>query len=447
MHREAMEDLRRWADSPRRKPLVVTGARQVGKTWLVLEFGREHYDAVAHVTFLDNEVMKGVFAGSLEPNRLLAAISAYTGTDASSGKVLVFLDEIQECPRAIASLKQLYEDRPDVPVIAAGSLLGVAMNRSATSRNAQERVSWPVGKVDYLDMHPMTFREFVSAVGQPRLAQLLRADSLELACAMGEKYDDLLRLYLYTGGMPEAVQAYLDTNLLAESRKVQLRLLRDYEFDFSKHVAVPVESERIREVWRSVPTQVSRESGINKFVYSKIKAGGRGREYRDAVSWLVDAGLVTRVSRVSRPGIPLLSHADERSFKLFLLDVGLLGAAYGLDQDIVLHGDALYVQGKGAYAEQYVCQQLVASSACVPYYWSANGRTEKGEVDFLYECRGKVVPLEVKSDDNVRSRSLAKFAKQYGIERCQRLSRRGYKDEGWLVNLPLFAANVLPALL
>ena len=202
MHREAMEDLRRWADSPRRKPLVVTGARQVGKTWLVLEFGREHYDAVAHVTFLDNEVMKGVFAGSLEPNRLLAAISAYTGTDASSGKVLVFLDEIQECPRAIASLKQFCEDRPDVPVIAAGSLLGVAMNRSATSRNAQERVSWPVGKVDYLDMHPMTFREFVSAVGQPRLAQLLRADSLELACAMGEKYDDLLRLYLYTGGMP-----------------------------------------------------------------------------------------------------------------------------------------------------------------------------------------------------------------------------------------------------
>lgn len=447
MHREAMEDLRRWADSPRRKPLVVTGARQVGKTWLVLEFGREHYDAVAHVTFLDNEVMKGVFAGSLEPNRLLAAISAYTGTDASSGKVLVFLDEIQECPRAIASLKQLYEDRPDVPVIAAGSLLGVAMNRSATSRNAQGRVSWPVGKVDYLDMHPMTFREFVSAVGQPRLAQLLGADSLELACAMGEKYDDLLRLYLYTGGMPEAVQAYLDTNLLAESRKVQLRLLRDYEFDFSKHVAVPVESGRIREVWRSVPTQVSRESGINKFVYSKIKAGGRGREYRDAVSWLVDAGLVTRVSRVSRPGIPLLSHADERSFKLFLLDVGLLGAAYGLDQDIVLHGDALYAQGKGAYAEQYVCQQLVASSACVPYYWSADGRTEKGEVDFLYECRGKVVPLEVKSDDNVRSRSLAKFAKQYGIERCQRLSRRGYKDEGWLVNLPLFAANVLPALL
>lgn len=247
--------------------------------------------------------------------------------------------------------------------------------------------------------------------------------------------------------MPEAVQAYLDTNLLAESRKVQLRLLRDYEFDFSKHVAAPADSERIREVWRSVPTQVSRESGINKFAYSKVRAGGRGREYRDAVSWLVDAGLVTRVSRVSRPGIPLRAHADERSFKLFLLDVGLLGAAYGLDQEIVLNGDALYAQGKGAYAEQYVCQQLVAGNACVPYYWSADGRTEKGEVDFVYECRGKVVPLEVKSDENVRSRSLAKFAKEYGIEHCQRLSLRGYRDEGWLVNLPLFAANVLPAAL
>ena len=447
MHREAMEDLRKWAASPRRKPLVVTGARQVGKTWLVLEFGRGYFDAVAHVTFLDNEVMKSVFAGSLEPDRLLAAISAYTGTDASNGKTLVFLDEIQECPRAIASLKRFCEDRPDVPVVAAGSLLGVAMNRSSSARDESERVSWPVGKVDYLDMHPMTFREFVEAVGQPQLARLLRADSLELASAMGEKYDDLLRTYLFTGGMPEAVQAYLDTNLLAESRKVQLRLLRDYEFDFSKHVAAPADSERIREVWRSVPTQVSRESGINKFAYSKVKAGGRGREYRDAVSWLVDAGLVTRVSRVSRPGIPLRAHADERSFKLFLLDVGLLGAAYGLDQEIVLNGDALYAQGKGAYAEQYVCQQLVAGNACVPYYWSADGRSEKGEVDFVYECRGKVVPLEVKSDENVRSRSLAKFAKEFGIERCQRLSLRGYRDEGWLVNLPLFAANVLPAAL
>ena len=447
MYRTAMHDLEQWAKSPRRKPLVVTGARQVGKTWLVLQFGHERFDAVAHVTFLDNEVMKNVFAGSLEPDRLLAAISAYTGTDASSGKTLVFFDEIQECPRAITSLKQFCELRPNIPIVAAGSLLGVAMSRSSSQQDDAQRVSWPVGKVDYLDMHPMTFREFVEALGEPRLAKLLEKDSLDLASALGEKYEDLLKLYLYIGGMPEAVQAYIDTRLLAEARKVQLRLLRDYEFDFSKHVSTPVDSERIREVWRSVPMQISRESGINKFVYSKVKAGGRGREYRDAVSWLVDSGLVTRVSRVSRPGIPLLTYADDRSFKLFLFDVGLLGAAYGLDQGVVVRGDSLYTQGKGAYAEQYVCQQLVASNACVPYYWSADGRTEKAEVDFVYECRGKVIPLEVKSDDNVRSRSLAKFSREFGIERCQRLSLLGYKDEGWLVNIPLFAADVLPDVL
>lgn len=447
MYRAAMQDLERWANSPRRKPLVVTGARQVGKTWLVLEFGRTHFDAVAHVTFLDNEVMKNVFSGSLEPDRLLTAIGAYTGTNASGGRTLVFLDEIQECPRAIASLKQFCEQRPEIPIVAAGSLLGVAMNRSFGPNGSTERVSWPVGKVDYLDLHPMTFKEFVRAMGQDQLAQLLDASTLDLASAMGEKYEDLLRLYLFVGGMPEAVQVYADTGALFESRRVQLRLLRDYELDFSKHVPTLQDAERIREVWRSVPTQVSRESGINKFVYSKVTVGGRGRDYKDAVSWLVDAGLVTRVNRVTRPGIPLRSYVDERSFKLFLLDVGLLGAAYGLDQGIVVHGDSLYTQGKGAYAEQYVCQQLVASNSCVPYYWSADGRSAKGEVDFLYEHGGKVVPLEVKSDNNVHSRSLARFSKEYGIPRCQRLSPRGYHDEGWLVNLPLFAANVLPAIL
>jgi predicted AAA+ superfamily ATPase len=192
-----------------------------------------------------------------------------------------------------------------------------------------------------------------------------------------------------------------------------------------------------------VPTQISHETGINKFTYSKVKTGGRGRGYKDAVSWLVDAGMVTRVPRVSRPGILLLTYVNDCSFKLFLLDVGLLGATYGLDQDVIVRGDSLFTQGKGAYVEQYVCQQLVASNSCVPYYWSADGRTDKAEVDFVYECRGKVIPLEVKPDDNVRSRSLAKFSKEFGIERCQRLSLRGYKDEGWLVNLPLFAADVL----
>jgi uncharacterized protein len=442
MERTAMKDLEAWAASPRRKPLIVGGARQVGKTWLVKEFGRTHYDAVAHIVFQDNEVMKRVFDGTLDPERLLTAIGTYTATNPSDGKTLVFLDEIQECPRAITSLKMFCEERPDVPIVAAGSLLGVAQNRSTEN---DERISWPVGKVDYLDLHPMTFAEFLMALGEGRYADLLKAETLDLACAMAEHYDDLLKLYFYVGGMPEAVQAYCDSRLLAESRKVQLRLLRDYELDFSKHVVTPVDTERIRETWRSVPTQISRESGAGKFMYSKIKTGARGRDYKDAVLWLADAGLVTKVNRISKPGIPLRTYEDEGSYKLFMLDVGLMGAALNLSSDTILEGSELFTQGKGALAEQYVCQQLVASNRCVPYYWSADGSKQKGEVDFLYECEGDVIPLEVKSDQNVHSRSLARFAKEYGIKRSQRLSVKGYEDLGWLVNIPLFAADMLPA--
>lgn len=442
MDRLAMHELEAWAASPRRKPLIVGGARQVGKTWLVLEFGRKHYDAVAHVTFMDNETMKSVFEGSLDSDRLLSAIGTFTGTDAADGRTLVFLDEIQECPRALTSLKMFCEQRPDIPVIAAGSLLGVALNRDARADGSG--VSWPVGKVDYLDLHPMNFIEFLMALGEGRYAELLKPETLDLADAFGERYEDLLRLYFYVGGMPEAVQSYCDTHLLQESRKVQQRLLRDYEYDFAKHVTSPLETDRIRETWRSVPVQISRESGVSKFIYAQIRQGGRGRDYRDAVAWLQDAGLVTRVTRVSKPGLPLKAYEDDRSFKLFLLDIGLLGAALGLDARTILEGDALYTQGKGAMAEQYVCQQLVSANKGTPYYWSSNRAERKAEVDFLYEMEGTLIPLEVKSDRNVHSKSLARFAQEFGITRCQRLSPLPYEDLGWLVNLPLFAADLLP---
>jgi predicted AAA+ superfamily ATPase len=438
MKRNAMASLETWAASRNRKPLVVNGARQVGKTWLVREFGKEHFESIAYVNFLENETMQSVFAGSLEPARLLAAIGAYTGARTSDGSTLVFLDEIQECPRAITSLKMLCEQRPDVPVIAAGSLLGVAMSAG------RDGASWPVGKVSYLDLHPMTFVEFLRALGDDQMANLVRADSLELIDAMSERYNDRLREYLFVGGMPEAVREFAATHDPLAARAVQERLLRDYEHDFSKHVDSPTETERIRETWRSVPAQISRESGTNKFVYSQVKQGGRGRDYKDAVSWLVDAGLVTRVSRVTRPGVPLGSYVDDRSFKLFMLDVGLLGAALRLDERTIVEGDRLFTHAKGAYAEQYVCQQLVASNACTPYYWSADGRQSKAEVDLIYDYKGAVVPVEVKADENVRSSSLGRFARENGIARSVRLSLRGHVDQGWLVNIPLAAADILP---
>lgn len=447
-----MQKLETWKSSKRRKPLVVRGARQVGKTWLVSEFARKSFQSFAHVTFLDNEAMANVFAGSLEADRLLGAIGAYTGTNPLDGNTLVFLDEIQECPRGITALKMFCEQRPEVPVVAAGSLLGVALNReNADSASGTDRVSWPVGKVDYLDLHPMTYREFLRAAGKPQLADLLSPDAFDVTDALAESYNDLLRIYLYTGGMPEAVQAYIDSGLLADARAVQNRLLLDYEHDFAKHVASPTETERIRETWRSVPTQIARETGSNRFLYSHIRQGGRGRDYKDAVSWLVDAGIVSRVRRITRPGIPLHSYEDETAFKLYLLDVGLLGAALHLNAETLLEGNTLFTHAKGIYAEQYVCQQLVASGndsqwpqGSTPYYWSADGKQTKGEVDFLYECEGKVVPVEVKADRNVKGKSIAQFSKRYGIDRCLRLSLQGYTDQGWIVNYPLYAANLLP---
>lgn len=441
MEREAMENLERWKVSKRRKPLVVRGARQVGKTYLVREFAQRDFDALAHVVFLDNNVMKDVFAGSLDANRLLAAIGAYTGTNPSDGHTLVFLDEIQECPRAITSLKMLCEQRPDVPVVAAGSLLGVALSRGGSDEGS--RASWPVGKVDYLDLHPMTFREFLRGIGRDQMADLISRQSIDVVDAMGERYEDFLRQYLYVGGMPEAVQVFADTGDLDQARVVQDRLLLDYEHDFSKHVGSATETERIQEAWRSVPTQIVRETGTKKFMYSQVKKGGRGRDYKDAVSWLVDSGLVTKVQKVTRPGIPLRTYADDVSFKLYLLDVGLLGAALHLDSRTILDGDRLFTHAKGVYAEQFVCQQLVAGGA-TPYYWSADGKNHKGEIDFLYEHDGSVVPLEVKADENVKAKSLRDFCQEYGIERSLRLSLRGHVDQGWVVNYPLYAADLLP---
>ena len=441
MKREATEKLSQWYNSPTRKPLVLSGARQVGKTWLVQDFASSRAP-LAYVNLLNNQTMQSVFAGSLDPDRLLTAISAYTGTTASDGHTFVFLDEVQECPRALTSLKMFCEQRPDVPVVVAGSLLGVALNRGADT-DGQGGVSWPVGKVDYLDLYPMTFLEFLDAMGEEGLADLVRGGSFDLVSAMGEKYEDLLRIYLYVGGMPEAVARYVGTGSLKEARAVQEHLIRDYEYDFSKHVASPIGTERIRETWRSVPTQIAREGGNGKFVYSQIRTGGRGRDYRDAVSWLVDAGLVIQVRRVGMPGMPLRSYADDRSFKLFMLDTGLLGAALRLPEKVIIEGDALFTHAKGAYAEQYVCQQLMAYGGNAPYYWSADGKKSKAEVDFLYDYSGTVIPVEVKAERNVSSTSLGNFAHNYGIKRCVRLSLLGYKDQGWLVNLPLYAADAL----
>ncbi len=439
MQRTAMNELLRWKESERRKPLVVNGARQVGKTWLVCEFARQHFKEIAHVVFLDNEEMRRAFSGSLDPDRLLTIIGATTGTNPQSGETLVFFDEIQECPRAITSLKLFCEQRPEVPLVAAGSLLGVALNKGASDTG--QTASWPVGKVNYLDLHPMTFDEYVAAVAGDSLSQVLRSGDYDLMDTLSERLGDLLRTYLYVGGMPEVVKAYVDTKDFSLVRTVQMELLNGYERDFSKHVESPLETERLRQSWRSAASQLARESELKRFSYAAIRQGGRGRDYKDAIAWLIDAGLLTKVSKISKPFEPLSAYADDTYFKLYLLDVGLLGAMVKLSSKVMVQGSRLFTEYKGAYAEQYVCQQLVAGNKCTPFYWSADGKQAKGEVDFVVDREGTPLPIEVKAGENVTGSSLATFVRKYDIPRSIRFSMKGYKDQGWLVNVPLYAAN------
>ena len=433
MQRKAMSTLIEWKFSKRRKPLILQGARQVGKTWLAQEFGSRHFERVAYVTFQENEVMQAVFEGSLDPTRLLDAITAETNVRIEPENTLVIFDEIQECPRALTSLKLFQEQRPDIPILAAGSLLGVALHQG---------ISFPVGKVDHLTLHPLTFEEFLSATGNESLADLMARRDFSLIDAFSERFIDSLRRYYYVGGMPEAVLVYAEDRDYTEVRKVHDRLLYDYDHDFSKYAKGEL-SERIRQVWQSIPSQLAREN--KKFIYSAVRPGARARNFEEAIRWLVDAGLLVRVDRITKPGLPLSAYLDPGAFKLYLLDIGLLGAASRLDSSTILNGSRLFEEFKGALTEQYVCQQFTATDAIIPYYWSAENAT--GEIDFVYDFAGKVIPVEVKAETNLRSKSLKAFTNRYNIEHAVRLSLAKYRQQDWVTNVPLYAANMLPELL
>ena len=429
MYRKAMEHLIAWKNSSRRRPLILQGARQVGKTWLVLEFGKVHFRHTAYVMLLGNQGMQTVFAGSLEPKRLLEAIEVDTGVKIDPDNTLVVFDEVQECPRALTALKMFNEQMPQLAIIAAGSLLGVALHQG---------VSFPVGKVDHLDLYPLKFTEFLSATGDEALSTLLEKRDFSLITAFKEKYVDALKRYYYVGGMPEAVQVFIDEGSYQAVRNIHNRLLYDYDHDFSKYASGEL-SERIRLVWESIPSQLAKEN--RRFIYSALRPGARARNFEVAIQWLVDSGLLVRVDRVSKPGIPLSSYQDFGVFKLFLLDVGLLGAASHLQASALIDGNRLFEEFKGALTEQYVCQQMISACGLRPYYWSAEN--SQGEVDFLYEESGAIVPIEVKAEENLRSKSLKAFLDKYELPRAVRLSMADYREQEWLTNIPLYAINTL----
>ena len=425
MERFLMDDLVGWKNSVRRKPLVLNGARQVGKTWLLMEFGARHFESVAYVNLDNNLGLASQFDVGYDLPRILLMIQAESGQRVIPGKTLVVLDEVQECPKALTSLKYFCENAPELAVAAAGSLLGITFH---------EGTGYPVGKVDMLGLHPLSFREFLDATGNPMLREVVDSGDKQLLGSLVAKFRELLKQYYFVGGMPEAVATFVESADLSAVRAVQEGVLFGYERDISKHLGA-AGAERALSAWRSLPAHLGQEN--KKFVFGHIGEGARARDYRSAITWLTQAGIATRVPRVSKPGVPLSAYADESAFKLFSLDVGLLCALSRLDASSIVDGNALFTEFRGALTEQYVCQQLVSDCNLSPCYWSAEN--SRGEVDFLVQRGGRVYPIEVKAEENLRSKSLRAFSGRYPGTVPRRFSLSGFCDQGWMRNVPLYA--------
>lgn len=430
MERAIFKQLEEWRVAPGRKPLILRGARQVGKTWTLREFGARSFENCAYLRLEDNIGAETLFSGSLDPQRLIAGISALTGEEIRPQSTLIVLDEIRAVPRALTSLKYFCEDAPEYCVAVAGSLFGLAMHAG---------ISFPVGKVNNLELYPMSFMEFLEALGEDKMAGLLRSLDWDMIGVFHERLTDLLKQYYFVGGMPEAVLSLVRSGNLTHVRTIQNNILDAYRNDFSKHIDGAL-SERCRLVWDSLPRQLAKEN--NRFVYGHIRQGARAREFEEAIQVLVDSGLALKVERISKPALPLKAYADRSVFKLYLLDVGLLGALSGLESEVVLRGNALFTEFKGVLAEQYVCQQLVAECGLTPYYWTTEKST--AEVDFVIQSRGTVVPIEVKAEVNLKAKSLKSFCERYNVNEAIRLSLAGHADQGWVENIPLYALTAIP---
>ena len=427
MYRIAIEKLLKWKESPRRKPLIIEGARQVGKTWLMKEFGKQAYEDTIYINFDSNARIAALFASDLDVERIMLGLELYVGRKINADKCLLIFDEVQEVPKALSSLKYFYENAPQYHIICAGSLLGIALHQGT---------SFPVGKVDFLKLYPLSFREFLMADGKERFAELLEKQDWQMITSFKQIYIDALKNYYFVGGMPEAVQYFIEEKNYNEVREIQKRILLAYEQDFSKHAPNAI-VPRIRMLWNSIPSQLSKEN--KKFIYGLIREGARAKEYEMAIMWLYDCGLIQKVSRVNLPGIPLKAYEDLKAFKLFVLDVGLLGCMVGLHQSTLLDGNKLFIEFKGALTEQYVCQQLKTIDGLDVYYYT----NDRGacEIDFVVDTGMMIVPIEVKSEENLKSKSLKTYCDKFGPEKTIRSSMADYRKEEWLINLPLFAID------
>ena len=423
MQRFIMDRLVSWKDKENRKPLTLFGVRQSGKTWLMKEFGKTHFAKTAYISFYRNDTARDIFEHNFNIERIIMALSVAADIDITPGDTLIILDEIQDAPRAVEALKYFCEEAPEYAVIAAGSLLGVALH---------EGISFPVGKVDMLNIYPLSFREFLVAMDESRLAELLAANDYSIIDTFHDEYIFWLKQYYYVGGMPEVVQTFVDNMDYNEVRDIQNELLSFYSNDFSKHAPANI-AERIQMVWSALPKQLSKEN--KKFIYGLIREGARAKEYEVAIQWLVGIGLVRKCYRISKPYIPLKSYIELENFKLYMFDIGLLSAASDLDVHTIIEGNKIFVDFKGALTEQFVAGELTAKELPLYYYSTPNS---SGEIDFVLQKNSSVLPIEVKAEENLKAKSLRAFRDKYTPELSIRTSLSNYKEQDWMINVPLY---------
>ena len=426
MERTLLVKLEQWKNKKKRKPLIIQGARQVGKTWIMKEFGARYFKNTIYINFDNNEIMKQVFEMDFDVTSIISAIKIEYGKSFAAEETLIIFDEIQEAPKALAALKYFNENAPEYAIIAAGSLLGVALHQGT---------SFPVGKVDFMHLYPLTFYEFLCALGEEPLAQLLLSNDYKMMNSFSTKYIDLLKKYYYIGGMPEVIQTYIDTDDLYEVREIQKNLLKYYEEDFSKHAPKEV-VPRIMMVWNSIPSQLAKEN--RKFIYGSMREGARAKDFEMAIQWLEDAGLIIRSYRITKPDIPLIAYMEMNSFKMFTLDVGLLAAKANISAKVLLDGCKIFEEFKGALTEQFVAEQLKASDRELYYYSTENS---SGEIDFIIQQEMYCIPIEVKAEENLRARSLRAFCEKYNPEIAIRSSMSNYREQDWMVNVPLYVLD------
>ncbi len=428
MERKLLDELLKWKESSVRKPMIIKGARQVGKTWLMKEFGKRHYQELAYVNFERSTHLRDLFKSDFDVNRILRVLQIETGIIIKKGRTLIILDEIQEAEGGLTALKYFCEDAPGYHLIAAGSLLGVAL---------QEGASFPVGKVAFMELYPMSFSEYMQAVGADSLAELIEKNDWEMLHPFRDRLREYLRIYYFTGGMPEVVASYSARKDLLEVRNLQKSILLAYENDFVRHAPRNI-VPRIRMLWNSIPGQLAREN--RKFLYRIVKEGARAKDYELALSWLEDCGLVHRIHRVNKPGMPLKAYEDLSAFKLFVVDTGLLGAMADLDAKSIIEGNSIFEEFKGALSEQYVLQQIRTLGLPV-FYWSSERAI--AEIDFLVQSGEHVFPIEVKAEENLKAKSLGVYREKFAPSLSIRTSLSDYREEGWLCNLPLYAIDQL----